>query len=286
MAAGTMNTLIVLFTLMLLIALLIALILLAIVPVNTSPRVERLEVNKRVNVTLNNAESGSMDVVVARYSEDIDWLNSPVFRDPRISCIVYNKGPSPVDVPDAVVKTLPNVGRCDHTFLYHIVQNYDDLADVTVFLPGSCMDEHKRMTAVTVLARAYSTGTTVLHGRRHDDVRGDMYAFELDEWVATNAKNKALNGESKLLPAPIRPFGAWYDARFPEMVDRPIKVVCYYGIFAVAREHVIQHPRSRYEALLRDLSTHSNPEVGHYMERAWAAAFYPYPESCVLPSVQ
>jgi hypothetical protein len=27
--------------------------------------------------------------------------------------------------------------------------------------------------------------------------------------------------------------------------------------------------------LIKDLETHSNPEVGHYFERGWAAVFYP-----------
>ena len=43
--------------------------------------------------------------------------------------IIYDKSPSPV----AGSRPLPNVGRESHTYLHHIVSNYDSLADWTVF---------------------------------------------------------------------------------------------------------------------------------------------------------
>ena len=38
---------------------------------------------------------------------------------------------------------LPNIGREAHTYLYHIINNYDNLADINVFLPGSVDTTHK-----------------------------------------------------------------------------------------------------------------------------------------------
>lgn len=66
--------------------------------------------------------------------------------------------------------------------------------------------------------------------------------------------------------------------RFPHLkMDIPIRVACYQSIFAVHRRHIQQHPVAYYEPLLNDLGIHRNPEVGHYVERAWAAIFWPYP---------
>ena len=110
------------------------------------------------------------------------------------------------------------------------------------------------------------------------DIPNDVYDFKMDEWKATNEKNKELNPEQKLDPSPIRPFGKWYEENFG---DVHTKVVCYFGIFAVAKHHITQHPKERYEKLISYLDTHSNPEAGHYMERSWGALFYPYPDSCV-----
>ena len=47
------------------------------------------------------------------------------------------------------------------------------------------------------------------------------------------------------------------------------------GVFSIHKFDIIKHPISRYEKLLAAVERHSNPEVGHYIERAWGAIFYP-----------
>lgn len=87
-----------------------------------------------------------MDVVVARYEEDLAWL-APIAAD----CVVYNKGSAVVNTFRSLVE-LPNVGREAHTYLHHIVTNYDSLADVTVFVQG-CIADHVRGEAVGFVTR-------------------------------------------------------------------------------------------------------------------------------------
>ena len=43
-----------------------------------------------------------------------------------------------------LIINLENVGVCVHTYFYHIIEHYDNLDDIIVFLPGSCMDENKK----------------------------------------------------------------------------------------------------------------------------------------------
>jgi len=62
--------------------------------------------------------------VLAQHNEDIAWSDS--FANLRT---VYCKG---ADCADGTIR-LPNVGREGHTFLKHIVDRYDSLADWTVF---------------------------------------------------------------------------------------------------------------------------------------------------------
>ena len=97
-------------------------------------------------------------VVVARYNEDLDAVArlvararaSGVFRDVLVR--VYNKGPAltgewwPVQeagpVPPVVGR--PNVGRCDHTYLYHLVAHHPPPPHTTTwFLPASVGDPRK-----------------------------------------------------------------------------------------------------------------------------------------------
>ncbi len=75
-------------------------------------------------------ERGELELVVAKYREDISWLA----RYDAISTVVYDKSGAASQYP------LANVGREAHTYLHHIVQNYERLAEVTVFLQGYPFD--------------------------------------------------------------------------------------------------------------------------------------------------
>ena len=104
-----------------------------------------------------------------------------------------------------------------------------------------------------------------------------MFDFNLTEYTCQNPANAKLNPESELLLSPIRPFGKWYLHNFG---DIPTNILSYYGIFSIIKSHVKQHTKEYYLNLLYYLYTHSNPEEGHYFERAWAAVFYPIQDEC------
>lgn len=76
-------------------------------------------------------------LVVARYNEDLAWLqNVPYVFD----IVVYNKGTKyPKSLPDSVVKMmdLPNVGKEADTYCMYILEHYDDLPEVVVFSQGN-----------------------------------------------------------------------------------------------------------------------------------------------------
>lgn len=69
-------------------------------------------------------------IVVARYNEDVEWVKK------YENHIIYNKGS---DIPEPHIR-LENVGREAHTYLHHIVKNYDNLSDYVVFLQGNPFD--------------------------------------------------------------------------------------------------------------------------------------------------
>lgn len=221
--------------------------------------------------------SVKVQVVVARYAEDLEWLKEPPF-DRFDDVVVYNKGPTPFESDSARVVKLPNVGREGHTYLTHILRNWDNLADVTVFVMGSCRATSEKWARATWVAKhVAATGSSAfpdhpLPAPLHE-ARG---TFVISSYRSTHPTNATINPESKLLPSPHRPFGTWMGANQLSGVDG----VTYSGCFAVAREHIRQHPKARYERLLQYLDHHSNPEAGHYLERAWLAVFHPVPEEC------
>ena len=71
-----------------------------------------------------------IDIVVARYNENLDWLKD---IPKNFNIIIYNKGLE--DLTRPFIK-IPNVGRESHTYLYHIITNYNNLADITIFCQG------------------------------------------------------------------------------------------------------------------------------------------------------
>ena len=72
------------------------------------------------------------EIVVARYNENLDWLKK-IKKSKDIKITVYNKGSD--DISINAIK-LPNTGRESGTYLYHIINNYDKLADQTIFCQG------------------------------------------------------------------------------------------------------------------------------------------------------
>ncbi len=71
-------------------------------------------------------------IVVARYNENLEWTKK------FLNIIVYNKGDTLTDDFNQIL--LNNVGREGHTYYKHIYDNYDNLADYTIFLQGNPFD--------------------------------------------------------------------------------------------------------------------------------------------------
>jgi len=207
------------------------------------------------------------DLVIARYRESLKWLSGtfPAFR--RI--YVYNKGPMEgMDIPAylmPLVKIVPmeNVGRCDQTYLHHILTEYDDLADVTVFLPGSCDLKNKR----NILQSIKSGKTSINYNVKGQDKFHNVSKFSLNAYNASHPSNA---NHDALKKCPQRPFGKWFRHIFG---SSPIKTVTYLGIFAISRDDIRRRPRELYALLKTYLDDHPNPEAGHYLERAWGMVF-------------
>lgn len=72
-----------------------------------------------------------VEVVVAKYKEDISWTKE--FKNSKL--FIYDKSGE-----DNGYINLPNIGREAHTYLYHIINNYDNLSDYVCFLQGNPYD--------------------------------------------------------------------------------------------------------------------------------------------------
>jgi hypothetical protein len=290
---------------------------------------------------MSTASSNRIDVVIARYEEPLEFLHAPPFSDwlaaeagagGGVRYILYNKGTPLTDEERAtylppeqghIYRELPNVGKCDHTYLHHIIRQmpddqrsvgsrndagtdgrigeanedigsyasehmddghghghghgHDSLAQLTLFVPASCMNvDYKRAKTMQTIHTMRMTGNTTFYGFYNPGGLAAIGHFQLQHWTTSDATNFVGNGgESLLQPAPIRPFGAWYRAVFSDMEEEEndVHFICYNGIFAAHREDIMKRPVSFYRKLLEQVEGHSNPEVGHYIERSWVSIF-------------
>ena len=225
--------------------------------------------------------SNLITIVISRYNEDLKWLDSDNFSIYNI--IVYNKGINNnfIKLPNMTIINLDNVGRESHTYLYHVINNYNNLADITIFLPGSCDVHHKYIKIKKLLNLINLKNKAILiYDLKVNNIKKNLYNFTIENYQGTNQQNKEINLESKLELSEIRPFGLWFEHYFN---DIKIQHISYCGIFSVDKKDILQHSKEYYENLIKQLSNSSNSEAIHYFERSWDAVFYPMNNSLFFP---
>jgi hypothetical protein len=213
-------------------------------------------------------KKNKIELVIARYHEPLDWLYKIDTSNIRVIC--YNKDEKDFSHPKVnKVINLPNVGKCDHTYLYHIITNYDNLADVTIFTAGSCDMDYKWEQFLFVFNNAIEHLKTSFYTSKYNNVKQDLYNFVIEDHKTAYAANKNDKVGSKTELCNIRPFGKWYEKYFGDLV---INDVNYRAMFSATRSDILKRDLNFYKLLIEDVKT-PNPECGHFIERSWVAIF-------------
>jgi hypothetical protein len=216
----------------------------------------------------------NISIVVARYNENLSWLDEYPFN--QFDYIVYNKGDNENFVKTNVktIINLPNVGRCDHTYLYHIINNFDNLTDIVVFFPGSLNIPEKKITAIKILNNIINTNykIAIFIGSYYNSIQYNFRDFKIDHHKCVCEENFSKNNETQLFKCKIRPYGKWYKFFFG---NTNAHWVALSGVFSIDKRDIIQHDLDWYKKFMQTVSIHSNPEAGHYIERSWGVIFYP-----------
>ncbi len=192
----------------------------------------------------------SFELVVARYNENLNWLR----RVPKAWRVtIYDK--SGEQLPGAA--TLPNIGRESHTYLWHIVENYEALCDLTVFCQGKPFDHASdfHQTLRDLAENPAVKGFLPLgHIVDTDDARGRLL---FTKW-SKNEDGHELD---------MRGF---HRALFGD--DGPQEYTFRLGAqFAVPRDLIQSRPREFYERALQVSINFS--DAAHCFERSWPLVF-------------
>jgi len=186
-----------------------------------------------------------MQLVVSRYSEDIEWTKH--FSD----VLIYNKG-EPLS-EEYNENKLNNVGREAHTYYHHIYNNYDNLADYTVFLQGDPFDH---CIDLIDIINSYKKNP-------HNIVDFKFLSDSIFETDLSIERMYDHNNKSCHLPVQ-KVYNYLYN------VYQIYNISFHYGVgaqFVVSKERIREHPREFYLKLIKILDYTNSPIEGYVLER-------------------
>jgi len=209
-----------------------------------------------------------VEVVVCRYGEDLAWTRNL----PRgIRLTIYDKSPENL-APWPGSHPLANHSRDDFAYLHHLVERYDDLAELTVFAQGRPFDHAPDLHRII---RSYAQGQ---QGTRPD------FAWLGFLWETDDARGRpsfvtwSKNPDRRELNL---------DGFFQTLWGEPApEKVRYVGgsQFALSKTAAQRRSKAFYQKA-RDVSR-TFPDAAHAFERTWDRIFMapPLDETLFGPS--
>jgi len=206
-----------------------------------------------------------IQIVVARYNEDTTWLLP--YKD---IVTIYNKGNHDIQLNNFNTIRLQNIGRESHTYLTHIINNYDNLSEKTLFVQGKISD-HKILNIMDYFKTNHFIGVL-------DELDINLLKTNIDhikKW-----KKEYLNGTIK--KCILTPY-VWITQIIGIDLNNIDKTNVVWGAnFSISKELILSKPKIFYENIIRYIG-HINPEEGHYLERSWYMIFnYNYIEKDLI----
>jgi len=183
--------------------------------------------------------------VIARYKEDVSWANP-------YNKIIYNKS-----LPhDSAYIQLPNIGREAHTFLFHIINNWDNLATCTVFFQGTFNDQKEQR--ISSLKKFTEVGADEFYG---ENERQDYPPPDWKYPPSSNIEFSIQQFFEHILVIHYPPKESWIPGAY----------------ISVGQNLIKSRPKEYYMKLmeyLNSLPTEAQQTTfAHYMERSWKAIF-------------
>ena len=234
-----------------------------------------------------------LTVVVARYEEDVQWTEA--YSD---ICTLYNKGASKVEGLPFVIR-LPNMGREGHTYLYHILSNYNSLSQNVVFTQADpfphnptilcAIDAVEKTRSIQPLGYIYSD---TIPSKELVKVAAKTADYGLKYLVSKINRNLQIVGPVPFNDDGINEFIEDHTDIYPRqahmsLVDAFLERCCvtlpgsdtipfsFAGLFKVNREVIRVHSKEIYNNMLNEL-TLIHPQGGlngYILERVWLHFF-------------
>lgn len=202
----------------------------------------------------------SVRINIAHYREDLEWLQK--LKEDGYEILIYEKNTDLSNYKDYIKFNeqqvlLANIGRESHTYLTHIIQNYDNLRDYEVFFQGRVddhMDGHVEDNVKDLIGKDYLSWCTQCKTKI-----GCFTEEVYQEMKKKHPEHKHIN--QYYTKDGLRDF-LFFKETFPNL---PIPTEPYYynafALFGVKREVIQYYPKEFYEKLLN----YYNPEYKNFM---------------------
>lgn len=205
-------------------------------------------------------------IIVARYSEDVEWLENISDK-----CIILNKGQQLNALNEIMLK---NVGRESHSYLWYIIENYDNLPDICVFTQGKISDHNlygdtpdKYLLRLKLEAEMYEKSKP----RVTFDYNTNSFKWFMPDWNYC-LDNFYYFNDNNYRHKKLILFIDWFKQFIQPTYPNPMHIYTN-ALFAVKKELILKHPIEYYKKLIKEVEYNVNPVEGHFFERSWYYIF-------------
>ena len=223
-------------------------------------------------------------VVVSHCNKPLHWMHDYIGSSLFVITAIYiisKCGERPLGAPGgAIVQTLSNVGRCDHTYAYFITEILPKLVggsssiakrreSIVVFIKDNMINhqgfEELRSFESTVRLASSSNGlgcnsSPLERASAYHNI-SMLSQFEIGGYSGSN--------DDVPFKSSFANIGAYWRT-IDVTPSQKFVPVCYGGIFAASVENIYKRDMNAWKKFMESLTRGDNIEEGHFGERSWA----------------
>ena len=223
------------------------------------------------------------DLVIARYNEDLTWLNE--IKNKNINIVIYNKGLNNISLDNTKLNfkiiTMPNHGREAGAYLKYIIDNYPNFKKNTIFIQG---EPFEHLTNLPRFENQELNNIDSKHYLHYLNIHNN-YSQEFNLIKYFNSDNFSKRNLSDFeYTRPSLNYGCSnvrsFDFRelLNELFINPPDEItwCVGAQFVIDRESILNRTKAFYERLndLSLINNYDNIHSGaHVLERIWGVVF-------------
>lgn len=210
----------------------------------------------------------SVSLVINRFNENVDWIQ----KYKNLEIFIYNKGDTlHLNSKNVTVIERENLGRESESYLFHIIENYDNLSDLTIFTQAHPFDNIPSFYEIIDedLNNKEYINYFNWYGKRIDFC--DEYGAPGIYPISSGHPNE-FNRTLKSIYEEV------YNRKCPSKINYKPN-----GSFSVSRDLILKSKKQVYEKFLTYLTYPEqvnydgvfkfNPYEGHIIERMWGLIF-------------